>query len=111
MAIDWDAIPKWIQETSYLEEFRIEVTRNPLDVNSKFNFLKGAYVGFAAKVSELERQVKEADEKFDLSRDYQRQLDIQALEELRDSITGKHHEAVSQRFILKQAIIRLTKKG
>lgn len=102
----YDYIPDWIKTVTFHDEFML---MDPKDVLDKYNYLKGAYWGFELKIKELEKELAEANEKFDLSRDYQRQLDIQALENMRDAIPAGDAHSYAQRHILDLAIKYLEK--
>lgn len=101
----WDDLPDWIKTVTDKEDFD---KLDPVEVLSKLNFLKGAYQGFRMRVAELEDQLEEADEKFDLARDYQRQLDIQKLE---DTLRVLDNAPAATKQGLKVAIETLNEEG
>lgn len=103
----WDEIPDWIKQVTYRDEFDV---MEPDRVLSQLNYLKGAYQGFTAQVADLKAQLEEADEKFDLARDYQRQLDIQTLQDMVDGVWPQDMTSIYMRQGIQYAIDRL-KRG
>lgn len=104
----WDEIPDWIKQVTYRDEFDV---MEPDRVLSQLNYLKGAYQGFTAQVADLKAQLEEADEKFDLARDYQRQLDIQKLEHLLGGVWAADSRSTNIKDGIRRAITVLRQEG
>lgn len=109
----YDDIPGWIKSVTHTEDFEddMEYSDRRASALDQLNFLKGSYMGFTLRVEQLEKQLAEADEKFDLARDYQRQLDIQTLEGLLGGIWAADDRLTNIKEGIRRAIAALKQEG